>query len=112
MLVNYILKGKEPIPCEDIHEWGEWMAVADRTVLKTVLEHIDDSEKRVGISTVFLGVDHRFDKGPPILFETMVFGGPMDGEMNRYCTWEQAEQGHNSMVQQVIATGFIPLLED
>jgi hypothetical protein len=36
----------------------------------------------IGISTVFLGLDHRhFGDGPPLLFETMVFGGSRDGTM-------------------------------
>ena len=33
------------------------------------------------VSTVWLGLDHRFDEGPPLIFETMIFGGPHD----QYC---------------------------
>jgi hypothetical protein len=33
-------------------------------------------------------------QGPPILFETMIFGGPYDQYMDRYCTWAEAEAGH------------------
>ena len=50
--------------------------------------------KDVSISTVFLGLDHRFGKGEPLLFETMIFGGKEDGYQNRCTTWEQAEEMH------------------
>ncbi len=53
------------------------------------------------ISTVFLSIDHQFGDGPPILFETLVFGGDLDGEMDRYSTWEAAERGHAVMVRRV-----------
>lgn len=50
------------------------------------------------ISTVFLGFDHNFGNGPPILFETMVFGGFEDGFQERYTTWAKAEAGHKRAV--------------
>lgn len=53
------------------------------------------------VSTVFLGLDHGWGEGPPILFETMVFGGPLDQEMERYCTWDEAVAGHERWVQRV-----------
>jgi hypothetical protein len=48
------------------------------------------------VSTVFLGIDHNFGNGPPLLFETMVFGGEYDGYCKRYSTWEEAEGGHKT----------------
>lgn len=57
--------------------------------------HVGDTTiKGVRISTVFLGIDHACGAGPPVLFETMVFEGPLDQYCERYCTWEEAEQGH------------------
>jgi hypothetical protein len=67
----------------------------NRTV---ALEIIDDD---VRVSTVFLGLDHSFGTGPPLLFETMVFGGPMDQEQGRCTTWEEAESLHATMVARV-----------
>jgi hypothetical protein len=51
---------------------------------------------------VFLGLDHNWGKGPPILWETMCFGGEMDDEMAR-CSGsrEQAEAMHERMVSKV-----------
>lgn len=52
------------------------------------------------VSTVFLGLDHNYhDAGPPILFETMVFGGPLDGTCERYTTRGEALHGHADMIE-------------
>lgn len=55
------------------------------------------------VSTVFLGLDHGWGEGPPVLYETMVFGGPLDGECERYCTRAEAVAGHALMVARVVA---------
>lgn len=59
----------------------------------------------VMVSTVFLGLDHSFnfmDSGhAPVLWETMVFGGPVDQEMDRYTSLEAAKAGHEVMVGRV-----------
>jgi hypothetical protein len=93
---NYILKGRTPELCEDVVEWARWYDKADRRVADwqgTV------NGQDVRVSTVFLGIDHDFSKdGPPILFETMVFGGERDQEQERYATWEEAEDGHAKFV--------------
>lgn len=63
-----------------------------------------DNVGDIGISTVFLNIDHRLiGDGEPILFETMVFGGEIDGEMMRYRTWDEAMAGHAAMVERVRA---------
>lgn len=95
----YTLDGKTPVPTNDVMVWAKFLEKADRHVAQETIG-------RVWISTVFLGLDHAFGFGPSLLFETMVFGDGLilDGEMDRYSTWEQAETGHRAMVgqQQVI----------
>lgn len=94
---RYILVGKEPVPCEDLLEWARWYETADRRVQQ-------DYVGAIFVSTVFLGLDHSFAfdrNAPPILFETMVFGGVYDGDMYRYSTWEQAELGHALVLADV-----------
>lgn len=57
---------------------------------------------KVRVSTVWLGLDHGFVPGrPPLIFETMVFGGPLHYECDRYSTEAQALAGHKRMVQAV-----------
>ncbi|MDX1247536.1 hypothetical protein GHK05_20720 [Sinorhizobium meliloti] len=55
------------------------------------------------VSTVFLGLDHQFGRGPPLLFETMAFrkGGGDCEQCERYSTWDDAEAGHAAMVRRL-----------
>ena len=85
---RYILDGKMPVRCDDLHMWAIWFDTANRHVALTQIN------EDVKVSTVFLGNDHNWDDGPPILFETMIFGGPHDEFQERYCTWAEAEAGH------------------
>ena len=91
---KYILKGKKAVRCHDLFEWARWFESSVRTIIKT--RHGD-----VEVSTIFLGLDHSFDGKKPLLFETMVFGGPSNGDTKRYSTWEQAESGHIEMVKKI-----------
>lgn len=77
-----------------LHEWAAFFEKsADRTVARTEVDGFL-------VSTVFLGLDHNYsDDGPPILWETMVFGGNTarhaDLDQSRCAgTWEQAEEMH------------------
>jgi hypothetical protein len=75
---KFILDGHNPIPESDVLKWGKWFETADRVVQKTRVT------PKVEVSTVFLGLDHNFlDKGKPVLFETMIFGGKRDQEQYR-----------------------------
>ena len=52
------------------------------------------------VSTVFLGRDlgFGFGDGPPLVFETMVFGGPYDLREFRWPTRVTAQAGHDQIV--------------
>jgi hypothetical protein len=61
----------------------------------------DDTVDDQRISTVFLTMDHNWsteEDAVPILFETMIFGGPYDTEMWRYSTYDEAKAGHDRIV--------------
>lgn len=97
---KYILVDGVPVICHDVLEWSKWFEKDERVVEQTEIQ--DDKTEQV--STVFLGLDHDWgNKGPPILFETMVFGGPLDQEIERYATLEEAKAGHAKMVARVSA---------
>ena len=91
---QYILKNKKVIECSDIREWGEWFKKNDKHIANT-------AKGGIRVSTIFLGSDHNWGSGVPILFETMIFGGKYDQEQWRYCTWEEAEEGHKKACQLV-----------
>ena len=90
---TYILDGHQTIPC-DMATWALWFTKADRIVAVT-------KQNDITVSTVFLGLDHSFGSGRPLLFETLVFGGKHDGDMERYSTWEEAEIGHKQMCEKI-----------
>jgi len=90
----YILDGKTA-KSVDLITWVTWIKKADRHV----------ADERIGgsrILTTFLGFDHSFfPNEPPLLFKTEVFDGPLNGEVDRHTTWEQAEKGHAATVRRV-----------
>lgn len=97
MSEKYILEAKHAVRCDDLMTWARWMDTADRHVGLTNIGPLK-------VSTVFLGMDHNFfDKGPPLLFETMIFGGAAEDEMiesyqERCSTWEEAEAQHERAI--------------
>ena len=91
--MHYILEGKRVVECHDLVEWAR--RFGDSEARRVAEDHLS---LNVYVSTVFLGLDHGFQDGPPLLFETMVFGGPLDQAQWRYSTWEEAEAGHAEAV--------------
>jgi len=92
--VKYILKDGVPVKTENLMAWAEWFETADRTIEKTILPS-------GSVSTVFLALDHCFNGGPPVLYETMIFcpGLRCDEEQRRYSSLSDARDGHQDMVQ-------------
>jgi hypothetical protein len=91
-------------PAKNINEWRSHFA--DRFQVKTVITKRNEVRKwklirrktDTVVSTVFLGINHQFGNGPPLLFETMIFGGQHDGYQQRCSTLEQAKQQHKRAV--------------
>lgn len=109
---HYILDEKGNPVATDLMTWATWFerSCKDFKLKRRVDLTIIGPYK---ISTVFLGLDHNFGKGPPVLWETMVFKKTSKGkkwkredygsiEMNR-CSGsrEQAEAMHQKMVEKV-----------
>lgn len=90
----YILEGREIKPVPDVRTWG---AFFNNNEARTVGRDVLDGE--VTISTVFLGINHNWGDGPPVLFETMIFGGEHDEAQWRYHTYDEAEAGHQRIVE-------------
>ncbi|MFP5261009.1 MAG: hypothetical protein ACLGJB_03785 [Blastocatellia bacterium] len=94
---KYILVGKKVKPVEDVLEWEEYLEGDDRIVKQETLPN------GKYVSTVFLGLDHSFGDGPPLLYETMVFpskGNYSEIDVDRYSTWKEAQAGHKRMVEK------------
>lgn len=91
-----ILKDGEIVLTDDVLEWAAWYENHDRRVAFTEISETT-------ISTVFLGLDYSIGVGPPLWFETLVSGGPLNDEMARYPTLEAAMHGHEHVVGRVRA---------
>lgn len=98
---KYILAedGKTPIPEPDVIKWARWYEKTERHVAF-------DEIGSIKISTVFLGIDHGFDyhNERPILWETMIFGatGELEHYQERYSSYQEAMEGHERAVAQVM----------
>lgn len=84
-------------------EWAQWMnRIGLGRVIKSDLVTVAEYDDQVRVSTVFLGMDHSFsDNAPPVLWETMIFGGKYDQFQNRYTSQEDALAGHARAVKCV-----------
>ena len=85
---KYILDGHKAVRA-DTMTWAKWYETAERHVAQEV-------RGDVRVSTVFLGLDHAWGSGPPMIFETMIFGGEHDQYQERCSTWTQAEDMHKT----------------
>jgi len=93
----YELIGQTVVPVNGgVLEWARTFEAADRRVAHTTVLGM------CSVSTVFLGLDHAFGGGPPLLFETMAFWhGEGGAEQYRCSTWLQAQKQHAIMCDQV-----------
>lgn len=98
----YILdENKEPVACGDYYKYAKFMA--DMTNRRVALDEFGEGENVVRVSTVFLGLEHGYtEDDKPILFETLVFDGMLDGECIRTTSWTEALEAHKAMLQLVL----------
>jgi hypothetical protein len=96
---SYVLDDENrPVPATSIEEWGAFFENTNRR--RVGYDRVGGFE----VSTVFIGIDHRFfGEGPPILFETMVFPIDKSGEVecHRYSSWDDALTGHQATVRRL-----------
>lgn len=96
---KYVLFGKLPVLEPDLDKWARWYenSFEERRVARTDIGDIT-------VSTVFLGLDHAFGGGAPLLFETMIrSNGSWDNE-RRCTTWAEAEEQHKAACAEVAMT--------
>ena len=90
-------------PISDVLEWARMFG--NDAARRVALDQVVCGDELIRVSTVFLGLDHNWGGGPPLIFETMLFGGPepVDGWQYRYSTQEQARAGHQKVVDALRA---------
>jgi hypothetical protein len=89
---HYILDESNTPVAVDLMAWASFI---DRDRNRVALDERGD----VTVSTVFLGLDHSFGFGPPVLWETMIFGGEHDQYQERYTSHADAVKGHKRAVE-------------
>lgn len=89
----YILEDKTPVQVAGVKEWAEKFQGSSSVAR--------DTFGKVLVSTVFLGLDHSWTGGKPLLFETMIFGGKHDGYQTRCSTWDEAIEQHEEACKLV-----------
>jgi len=89
----YILNAEnEPVPTEML-EAAKWRE-ENFPLCNVGDERFKCGKDEIRVSTKFLGMDHCYNDGPPVLFETMIFGGAHDQYQERYTSWKKAKEGH------------------
>ena len=96
-MTNYILGDDgEVIPCDNTLTWAAWYeSVAGRNA--RALKRTEISAN-VYVSTVFLSIVHGYSGNLPVLWETLIFGGPHDGDGEQYTSRDAAATGHELWV--------------
>ena len=96
----YILRDDEVIEEPDYSKWIKWY---DSTYMD--VRCISQTMVKYGIvSTIFLGLNMTLSKNDsPLVFETKVEGGWLDGEYQRYSELAEAKAGHEAWVARVRA---------
>lgn len=104
LMRQYTLVNRTPMPV-DYDRWAHEMEKRYECAKRTGIDPWRVAETVIGgtsISTEFLGLNHRFiGSGPPLLFETMIFGGRLDNFQDRCSTWDEAEAMHAEAVALV-----------
>jgi hypothetical protein len=96
----YILRDDEVIEEHDHTVWSEWFENRYREVADIDRTDTTHSTVRTRFLAVNLTLAH---DQPPLLFETSVEGGWLDGQGEKFSTVEQARAGHQSWVEKVRA---------
>lgn len=94
-MANYYDRTGEPMT---MHVWAQ--RFEDLEYKRVASDTVGDFD----VSTVWLGIDHRFaGDGAPLIFETIVFGGNEleDNEQRRYATEDEARAGHAEIVERL-----------
>ena len=94
--MTYILNERgKVVPEDNLLKWAQWFETADRGVARSLVGSVE-------ISTIFLALDHGWDGGAPILWETMAFDEDLNKIAGDRCAGsrEQAEAMHELMVMK------------
>ena len=82
----------------------QWVTLFDTQQQREDYRRVGSTQVgQVWVSTVWLGLNHSYGSGPPLIFETMAFGPHSWAELfvDRYSTEAEALAGHEKIVAEV-----------
>jgi len=91
-MTHYVLLDKKVYPCQDEDLWLQNFNEHRKRQVKTTWLGTET------VSTVFMGFNQVPGQSPPLVFETRVFEGNLDGVIIRSSSWIDAEIAHQLMV--------------
>lgn len=97
----YILENGRPVPATPL-EFGIWFQVneAECLVDRTVIAAGEERGQHIWVSTCFIGVNAQYDPDlPPLIYETMIFGGAHHEYKHPTATLGEAKQAHLEAVE-------------
>jgi len=93
----YVLVNGTPTPCS----WRKWMLALAKGDDRFLAHWYGD---KIRVTTIFIGVDYSLGTiVPPLLWETRVFGGPLNDNWERYPNADAALKGHLEWIKKVEA---------
>jgi hypothetical protein len=96
----YILRNDEVVEESDHAVWSEWF----ESTYQDVAEIAQTATAHSTVLTRFLAVNLTLAQDqPPLLFETKVEGGWLEGQGEKYSSLEAARTGHDAWVEKVRA---------
>lgn len=100
----YILDGdNRPRPIKHQGEFYDFIQ-EKRVSRRIMVTKLINPTRSVMISTIFMHIDHNFSRkvGPhPVLYETLVFGGPLNEHRMMSVAAEQAVEAHKHLTDMV-----------
>ena len=113
MTSQWVIKDGIAVPEPLNITWAVWMADHREDY------HLTDDILGINVSTVFLGLDHSFGRGDPILWETMIFDNEAADDGHVIDQWRFSFQAdaydfHEKKVlsYKAMLTPLIPLLSN
>ena len=89
----YLDDRHQVIKAESFEEWAAHFSFGHPVA--------SDQVGQAEVNTVFLGHGSFERTAQPVLFETMIFGGPKDTCCWRWSTWDEAMAGHQRIVESL-----------
>lgn len=102
MLMYMLNDAGEPELCEDYLAWALWFEDGEQRFVAEDCVSARDGRSKVRVSTMFIGIDTSLGSiKPPLLWETMVFGGAMHRFCERHGSLADAVDKHQKTVAAV-----------